>query len=150
MMHEHFISRPVETVIDINSVMCLFWDLEANSNGLYQQMAARETCPVRADGWRRLQNWRLMLGERGANHNVYVSEKLLAASREAIRQGRLDFPVDDDPFYLMTRIMELKFLQVMLITALRQQTSLVAVVDVDKFGSSVAFVTRLVLSSRAR
>ena len=148
MMHEHFISRPDETVIDITSVMCLFWDLEASSSALYQQMAARETCPVRADGWRRLQNCRLLLGEGAANHSVYVSEKLLAACREAIRQDRLDFPVDDDPFYVMTRVMQLKFLQVMLITALRQQASLVAMVDVDKFGTSVAFVTRLVLSSR--
>ncbi len=147
-MHEHFISRPDETAVDINSVMCLFWDLEASSSALYQQMAARETCPVRADGWRRLQNCRLLLGESAANHSVYVSEKLLAECREAIRQGRLDFPVDDDPFYLMTRIMQLKFLQVVLITALRQQASVVAMVDVDKFGTSVAFVTRLVLSSR--
>jgi hypothetical protein len=150
MMHEHFISRPDEIVVDINSVMCLFWHLEANSSALYQQMAMRETCRVRADGWRRLQEWRLLVGESQANHSVYVSEKLLAACRDAIRQGWVDFAVDDEPFYVMTRIMELKFLQVMLITALRQQTSLVAMVDVDKFGTSVAFVTRLVLSSRGR
>ncbi len=110
-------------------------------------MAVRETCSVRADAWRRLQNWRLLVGESAANRNVYMSEKLLVACRDAIRQGRLDFPVDDDPFYVMTRIMELKFLQVMLITAVRQQASLVAMVDVDRFGTSVAFVTRLVLSS---
>jgi len=151
MMHEHFLSRPDETVIDVHSVMCLFWDIEASSSALYQQIATRENCPVRADGWRRLQNWRLLLGEGPANHNVYVSEKLLRACREeAIRLGQLDPAVNDDPFHLMTRIMQLKFLQVMLITALRQQASLVAMVDVDKFGTSVALVTRLVLSSHAR
>jgi len=150
MMHEHLISRQDETVIDVNSVMCLFWDLEANSSALYQQMAVRETCPVRAEGWRRLQNCRLLLGESPANHTVYMSQQLLEASRKAIRQAQPDSPVADDPFDMMTRIMQLKFLQVMLITSLRQQASVVAMVDVDKFGTSVAFVTRLVLSSRGR
>jgi len=150
MMHEQVIPRQDETSVDIHSVMCLFWDLEASSSALYQQMEARETCPVRVEGWRRLQNCRLLLGESRANHTVYVSQQLLAASREAIREGQLNTPVEEDIFGVMTRIMQLKFLQVMLITSLRRQASVVAMVDVDKFGTSVAFVTRLVLSASGR
>lgn len=151
MMHRHLLSRPDEALSDIRSVMCLFWDLEASSCTLYQQMAACETCPVRAEGWRRLQNCRLLLGQNpAANHNVYVSQKLLTACREAIREEWLDLSAENDHFSLMSRIMQLKFLQVTLIASLRQQTSLVSMVDVEKFGTSVAFATHLVLSSRGR
>ena len=58
--------------------------------------------------------------------------------------------VNHDPFPVLTSVMELKTLQLMLLTTLRQQTSLVRMVDLDKFGTCVGFVTRLVLSSRGR
>jgi hypothetical protein len=48
----------------------------------------------------------------------------------------------------MSRIMQLKFLQVMLIAALQQQTSAAAMIDVKKFDTIVTQVTHLVLSSR--
>ena len=113
-MHQPLLSRLDEVLSDVRSLMCLFWDLEASSCTLYQQMAACEACPVRSDAW------------------------------------RLDLTVEKDRFSLMTRIMQLKFLQVTLVASLRQQTSLVSMLDVGKFGTSVALVTHLVLSARGR
>lgn len=147
-MHQPLLSRPDEALSDVRSLMCLFWDLEASSCTLYQQMAACEACPVRADAWRKLQNCRLLVGQNPANHDVYVSQKLLADCKEAIRQDSLNLTVEKDRFSLMTRIMQLKFLQVTLVASLRQQTSLILMLDVGKFSTSVALVTHLVLSAR--
>jgi hypothetical protein len=62
--------------------------------------------------------------------------------------GELDSPGDPDPFRVMAVIMQLKFLQVMLIASLRQQTSVASMIDIEKFSTSVAYVTDLVLTSR--
>lgn len=140
--------RRDETGTDLASAMCLFWDLEASSSALYEQIAAGETCLVRADCWRRLQNYRLLIGDSEDNHTVFIKTKLLGACREAVGQCATNAP--DDLFPVLTRVMELKTLQVMLLTALRQQASLVRMVDLDKFGTCVGFVTRLVLSARGR
>jgi hypothetical protein len=48
----------------------------------------------------------------------------------------------------MATIMQLKFLQVMLITSLRQQVSVTSMIDIEKFSTSVTYVTDLVLTSR--
>jgi hypothetical protein len=150
-MHDLFaFRRPDKTATDLASAMCLFWDLEASSSALYERIAARETCPERADRWRRLQNYRLLLGDPEENHTVYIKARLLTVCREAVKRCEANAWIHDDPFPVLTRVMELKTLQVMLLTTLRQQTSLIRMVDLDKFGTCVAFVTRLVLSSRGR
>jgi len=148
MMHQPILSRPDEAM-DITSVMCLFWDLEASSSALYQRIAEREPNPIRAAAWRKLQERRLILGNARENHDVYLSQKLIWSCQEMIRLTQVDSLADADPLRVMATIMQLKFLQVMLITSLRQQISLTSMVDIEKFSSSVAYVTELVLKSRA-
>ncbi len=148
MMHHPLISRPDEILTDIASVMCLFWDLEASSSALYQQLASCETNLLRAEAWRKLQNRRLILDDSRTNHNVYLSQKLLTSCREIAQLVELDSLGRPDPFRVMAAIMQLKFLQVMLIASLRQQTSVVGMIDVETFSTSVTYVTNLVLTSR--
>ena len=144
MMHQQ-VSRPDDTVTDIDSAMCLFWDLEASSSALYQQMAACETNPLRAEAWRKLQNFHLLLGDGRTNHSVYLNQKLLSSCQEVIQFYSSD---DPDPFRTMAAVMQLKFLQVMLVASLRQQISVTAMIDIERFSRTVACVTDLVLTSR--
>ena len=148
MMHQHKLSRSDDIVTDIRSAMYLFWDLEASSCALYQHMAVSESDPLRAEAWRRLEHCRLLMGDSPANHSVYLSNTLLASCREMIRQGWPESSGDFDPLGAMMRIMQLKFLQVTLVASLRQQTSLVTMIHVERFETSVGLVTHLVLSSR--
>jgi hypothetical protein len=89
-MYQPILSRPDEASIEITSVMCLFWDLEASSSALYQQMAEHEPNPMRAAAWRKLQDRRLILGNGRENHNVYLSQKLLWSCQEMIRLTERD------------------------------------------------------------
>ena len=81
--------------------MCLFWDLEASSSALYQQMAEHEPNPMRAAAWRKLQDRRLILGNGRENHNVYLSQKLLWSCQEMIRLTERDSLSDADPLRVM-------------------------------------------------
>ena len=148
-MHRRLLSPPEESLSDVASVMCLFWELEAVSCALYETMVGCETDPRRTAGWQRLLDVHLILGRNSsANHNVYVSRRLLEACTESIRQDELLPLMAADPFLFMGRIMQVKFLQVMLIASLRQQASIVSMIDINNFDTSVALVTHLVLSSR--
>ena len=148
-MHQHLMSPSEESLSHVATVMCLFWELEAGSCALYEKMVVWETDPRRTAGWQRLLDVHLILvRNRPANHNVYVSRRLLGACRESIRQDELLPRMDADPFVFMGRIMHVKFLQVMLIASLRQQASIASMIDINNFDKSVALVTRLVLASR--
>ena len=142
------LSRLDEDMTDVTSAMCVFWDLEAASSTLYRKMAECETHPVRAEAWRKLQNQRLILGHSRTNHDVYLSHKLLASCREMIQLVEQHPAGEPDPFHVMAALTQLKFLQVMLMASLRQQISVVGIIDVETFSASVAYVTKLVLTSR--
>jgi hypothetical protein len=148
MMHEPILSRPDEASIEISSAICLFWDLESTSSALYQQMAERETNPVRAAAWRKLQDHRLILGHGRENHDVHLNQKLLWSCRGMIQFTQFDSLNLAEPLRVMAMIMQLKFLQVMLITSLRQQASITSMIDIETFSANVARVTDLVLTSR--
>jgi uncharacterized protein YhaN len=111
-------------------------------------MAECETNSVRAEAWRKLQNQRLILGHSRMNHKVYLSQKLLTSCREMTQLVEQHSAGEPDPFRVMAAITQLKFLQVTLIASVRQQVSVVKMIDVETFSGSVACVTKLVLSAR--